>query len=85
MTLDFESDGDASTTIQLAAKHTSSGSSKIIGFDNVVIQLNGSTAITRPSSTGSVAGALYDISGRRITTKSPQKGLYIKGNRKVMY
>ena len=34
----FKSDGDASTTIQLAAIHTSSGSAKIIGFDNIVIQ-----------------------------------------------
>ena len=37
----FKSDGDASTTIQLAAIHTSSGSTKIIGFDNIVIQMEG--------------------------------------------
>ena len=35
--LDFSSDGNASTTIRLQAVHTSDGSEKIIGFDNVVI------------------------------------------------
>ena len=35
VSLDFESDGEASTTIQLAAIHNSDGSEKIIGFDNV--------------------------------------------------
>ena len=35
--MDFSSDGNASTTIRLQAVHTSDGSEKIIGFDNVVI------------------------------------------------
>ena len=37
VTLDFESNGTAATTIQLKAIHTSAGSAKIIGWDNVVI------------------------------------------------
>ena len=37
VTLDFESDGVNSTTVLLKAIHTSNGSSKLIGFDNVVI------------------------------------------------
>lgn len=37
ISLDFESDGNAATTIQLIANHNSDGSEKIIGWDNVVI------------------------------------------------
>ena len=37
VSLQFESDGSASTTIQLAAIHNSDGSEKIIGFDNILI------------------------------------------------
>ena len=37
--LEFESDGEASTTISLSAIHNSAGSEKIIGFDNVILQL----------------------------------------------
>ncbi|MBQ9362450.1 MAG: BNR-4 repeat-containing protein [Bacteroidaceae bacterium] len=37
LSLQFESDGVASTTIQLDAIHTSNGSEKIIGFDNILI------------------------------------------------
>lgn len=37
VSLDFESDGTNSTTVLLKAIHTSNGSSKLIGFDNVVI------------------------------------------------
>lgn len=39
--LEFESDGRAATTISLIAQHTSSGSVKIIGFDNVVLTHTG--------------------------------------------
>ncbi len=85
VTLDFDSDGDASTTVQLAAIHTSGGSTKIIGFDNVEILLNGSTGISTQPSTPDVEPSTFSIDGRRITTKNPRKGLYIKGNRKVLY
>ena len=37
LSIPFESDGSASTTIQLAAIHTSDGSEKIIAFDNILI------------------------------------------------
>ncbi len=37
VTLPFNSDGAASTTIQLEAMHNSNGSEKIIGFDNVAL------------------------------------------------
>ena len=39
--LEFDSDGSAATTVSLIAQHTSSGSAKIIGFDNVVITRTG--------------------------------------------
>ena len=35
--MDFDSDGNAATTITLQALHNSNGSEKIIGFDNIVI------------------------------------------------
>ncbi|MBR6202644.1 MAG: BNR-4 repeat-containing protein [Bacteroidaceae bacterium] len=86
VSLTFESDGDASTTIQLAAIHTSAGSEKIIGFDNVTIQLDPSTSIQAIKGKGSHPEApLYDLSGRRLNTKQPQKGIYIKGNRKIAF
>jgi len=43
VTLAFESDGQASTTVQLAAIHNSAGSEKIIGFDNVRLTLQSRT------------------------------------------
>ena len=87
VSLPFESDGQASTTIQLAAIHTSAGSVKIIGFDNVKLTLDTSTGIQTVSDNASASksnDALYDLSGRRLNTLQPQKGIYIKGGRKVV-
>ena len=75
-----------SITIQLAAIHTSAGSVKIIGFDNVKLTLDTSTGIQTVSDNASASksnDALYDLSGRRLNTLQPQKGIYIKGGRKV--
>ena len=62
LTLDFESDGQASTIIQLAAIHTSTGSEKIIGFDNIVIE-------KQPISIGDITTLIgnYFTSGSAIT------------------
>jgi len=62
LTLDFESDGQASTIIQLAAIHTSTGSEKIIGFDNIVIE-------KQPISIGDITTLIgkYFASGSAIT------------------
>ncbi len=38
VSVDFESDGKAVTTVTLQALHNSNGSEKIIGFDNVIIE-----------------------------------------------
>ena len=48
--LDFASNGTAATTVQLAAIHTSSGSTKIIGWDNVVITKKEDTGPTETFS-----------------------------------
>ena len=86
VSLDFESDGEASTTIQLAAIHTSEGSEKIIGWDNVVLTkqvddgIEGLTRTTRGDS------ELYDLSGRRASeaTSHLKKGVYIQQGKKVI-
>ena len=86
VSLDFESDGEASTTIQLAAIHTSEGSEKIIGWDNVVLTkqvddgIEGLTRTTRGDS------ELYDLSGRRTSEAASQlkKGVYIQQGKKVI-
>ncbi len=80
--LDFESDGEASTTVRLSAQHTTAGSEKIIGFDNVVLTQQVPDAIegvTEPFQSQHV----YDLSGRRVNTIH-HKGIYIQGNRKVV-
>ncbi len=82
LSLTFESDGEASTTIQLIAQHTSAGSEKIIGWDNVSLTKDAETAIGSPAAETSVA-ACYDIAGRRIN-KDVATGLYIQGHKKVL-
>ena len=81
--LDFESDGLASTTVSLAAMHNSSGSEKIIGFDNVKLIFVGSTAISSPAQTQTHT-AVYDLQGRRMTGQPQQKGIYLKQGRKIV-
>lgn len=86
VSLNFTSDGSASTTIQLAAIHTAAGSEKIIGFDNVIIQPDPETNILSvPEKATTDNTQLYDLSGRRVSPKAPLKGIYIKGKRKVVW
>lgn len=85
--LDFESDGAAATTIQLSAVHTSNGSAKIIGWDNVVIaKKDDPTAISiRPAAETDSDGAVFDLGGRRVANsvdqlrRSGRKGLFLSG------
>ena len=86
--LDFESDGVASTTVQLTAMHNYNGTEKIIGFDNVVLTLQQTDGIM-PSSTIDHHPATYDLQGRRISPLTPnhsplRKGIYIQEGRKVV-
>ena len=62
MTLTFESDGSASTTIRLVAMHNNNGTEKIIGFDNVVLTL---------SENGDVEPALKRSSMQVINDMAP--------------
>ncbi len=76
LSLDFASDGDASTTIQLIAAHNSAGSEKIIGWDNVAVTTREGTAVTAPRAATS-ADAVYDLAGRRVTRPAAH-GIYIR-------
>ena len=80
----FESDGIASTTILLSAIHTSNGSEKIIGFDNVEL-ISTPTAIknVRNRQNSSPSSEVYDLSGRRI--KAPKQGLYVVDGKKKIF
>ena len=83
LTLNFESDGEAPTTISLAAIHNSDGSEKIIGWDNVVVSKEEIDAIENviPSNADNSKGPIYDLSGRRVNNAS--KGIYIQNHKKI--
>ncbi len=79
----FSSDGDASTTVLLSAMHNSNGSEKIIGFDNVVLTLQMPDAVEPLShDKDSADPTVFDLTGRVV--KSPAKGIYIVGGKKVV-
>ena len=82
LSLDFESDGEASTTIQLVATHTSAGSEKIIGWDNIKIIAQIPDAIEEMSNDSRKADAVYDLSGRRV--KASSKGIVITRGKKLL-
>ncbi|MBQ9285771.1 MAG: BNR-4 repeat-containing protein [Bacteroidaceae bacterium] len=81
ISLKFESDGEASTKVQLIAVHTSAGSEKIIGWDNVVLtrEQGSSISLTKPAA---ASGALYDLGGRRVSNPETT-GVYISDNKKL--
>ena len=83
LSLDFKSDGSASTTIQLAAIHSSAGSEKIIGWDNVVITKRIPTGIDMSADAKASAGLFYDLGGRQLSMPN-RKGIYLKGGRKLI-
>ena len=84
VTLEFESDGSASTTVRLTAMHNSSGSEKIIGFDNVVLTRKGGDGIghVEVNDKETPRHTIYDLSGRAVT--KPQKGVYVSRGRKFV-
>jgi hypothetical protein len=85
VSLEFTSDGVASTTVGLTAMHNNNGTEKIIGFDNVAVTL------LQPSSIGEscIASplrptAVYDLLGRRQdNTPTTQKGIHVVGGKKI--
>ena len=80
--LQFQSDGEASTTILLSAMHNSSGSEKIIGFDNVTLQKQIPDAI-RTLQSPKESNALYDLQGRKVSGKT-KTGIYIGNGKKLV-
>ena len=82
LSLDFESDGEASTTIQLVATHTSAGSEKIIGWDNVKIIAQIPDAIEEMSNDRRNIDNVYDLNGRRTSASS--KGIVITRGKKML-
>ena len=55
VTVNFDSDGAAKTTVTLQALHNSNGSAKIIGFDNIVIAKNTESLTFYDSKSNEVA------------------------------
>ena len=82
VTIEFESDGSASTTIRLTAMHNSSNSEKIIGFDNVVITRHVDVGINATTSDATTKNNIYDLQGRMLV--NPTHGLYIINDKKVL-
>lgn len=82
VTLDFLSDGDASTTVRLSAQHTSDGSEKIIGFDNVQLTKQPATGIATPATPQASSPLWHDLFGRQVT--KPNKGIYLMNSKKVV-
>ena len=88
----FKSNGQIVTTIGFSAIHTSNGSEKILGFDNIALSHTPPTSIssTEPQSSNQVD--VYSIDGRllkRQTSKDKSTvhlapGLYIIGGEKVI-
>jgi hypothetical protein len=79
----LESDGKASTTVILSAVHTSNGSEKIIGFDNVRLTAQQPDHITEiVNGIQKTAKVLYDLQGRKIEPSNARKGIYIQQGRK---
>ena len=83
--LQFVSDGDASTTVMLQAMHNSNGSEKIIGFDNVKLTMQAPNAINGLLGASQKSGnVIYDLQGRRVNAQSALKGVYIQNGRKTV-
>ena len=88
----FKSDGQAITTIGFSATHTSNGSEKILGFDNIALSHTPPAAIspTEPQSSNRVD--VYSIDGRLLKSQTVKEsstnhlapGLYIIGGEKVV-
>ena len=83
ITLNFNSDGSASTTVQLAAIHTSDGSEKIIGWDNVTITCNTPDNIHKTQAPVIGTDAIYNLAGQKVNNPTG-KGIYISGGKKVI-
>ncbi len=86
VSVDFTSDGKASTTVSLSAVHTSSGSEKIIGFDNVTLDKRGATGVNTVCREETADRSVFNMAGQKVArdVKGLPAGLYIQGKRKVV-
>ncbi len=86
MTLEFESNGKASTTIALTAMHNNNGTEKIIGFDNVALTRKETTGVgTVPThSAQGTMNQVYDLQGRQTSRSTAAPGIYIHQGHKVV-
>ncbi len=87
--VEFASDGEASTTIRLSAVHTSSGSEKIIGFDNVQLIMQHAVGIDgiEDAAGSTEADVYYDLTGRQTAApvrSAGKKGVYIHRGQMVV-
>ncbi|MCR5132208.1 MAG: BNR-4 repeat-containing protein [Prevotella sp.] len=92
--LQFQSDGEAATTVQLVAQHTASGTEKIIGFDNVLISKNEVDGIesVKGSFIQNLDNNVYDLQGRKVAENSLsingnqqlKPGVYVSNGRKIV-
>ena len=83
VSLNFKSDGSASTTIQLVAIHTEAGKEKIIGFDNVTITLNEPDNIKQTQASEVGTDAIYNLAGQKVVAPT-SNGIYISGGKKIV-
>ena len=83
VSMEFQSDGKASTTIRLTAMHNSDGSEKIIGFDNVVLTRKVEDGLHAINSDSIEKNRIYDLQGRRMHA-SPAHGLYIINDKIIL-
>ena len=89
VSLEFDSDGKAATTIQLAAIHNLDGNVKIIGWDNIVITNKESTDaidIREFDNSKMSNSKCYDLSGRRVDSNIDklQPGTYVVNGRIII-
>lgn len=86
----FESDGEIITTIGFYAVHTSNGTEKILGFDNIKMShtpsaINGITASDSKVNIYTLDGRVVKTMAERTeATKGLQPGIYIIGKDKIV-
>lgn len=82
MSVNFQSDGVASTTIRLVAMHNNNGTEKIIGFDNVTLTDLQTDALNKVIPEMQPA-TVYGLTGYRVSAPAA-KGVYISQGKKYI-
>ena len=84
ISMELQSDGQATTTISLVAMHNSAGSEKIIGWDNIELTRDPETGIdaAKPTTHQAANALTFDLNGRRAPHPTAP-GIYVSQGRKV--